>query len=179
MRDRLRTPPHSRPARVAEVLVAAPAQDVVVVANLKVGLSAQRTRNAPNVMSLHVRVVAPRLGHQEVRVHLILPLRDGLEVEQRTVSLAKVFITRDLFPAAVTKITRTVPATHLVATLGFDDAKAALGTLFPLLFDVSERHRVGNLLAMFSPQVFSHLGVAALSRLEVVATAGTELVHVR
>ena len=174
VRDCLRTSPHSAPARVTEVLVAAPAQDVVVVANFKVGLSARWTRDPPNVVSLYVRIVAPRLGHHEVRVHLILPFRDGFEVEQRAVSLAKVFVPCNLFPAAVTEITRTVPAAHLVATLGLDHTIAAVGTLFPLFFDVSESHRVGNLLAMFSPRIFSHLGVAAISRLEVVATAGTE-----
>jgi hypothetical protein len=49
VRGCLRPAPHARPARVAEVLVAAPAQDVVVVANLVVGLPARRANTFHHV----------------------------------------------------------------------------------------------------------------------------------
>ena len=78
-------PAHDGPARVAVVLAARPASDVVVSPELEVWLSARRTASGSRP-ARDVRVAFARLRDDQPGVHLALPRRDGLHVEQRALA---------------------------------------------------------------------------------------------
>ena len=106
---------HHPHARAAEVLVARPAQHVVVPLELPVRLAALGTTRLPNLPTPHVRVPVPVLLDHERRVHLPLPRRDGVQVKQRAVALSEVLVAEDLFAALV--------AEKAAAPTGANDAK--------------------------------------------------------
>mmetsp|Transcript_16912 Transcript_16912/g.41554 ORF Transcript_16912/g.41554 Transcript_16912/m.41554 type:complete len:270 (+) Transcript_16912:486-1295(+) len=143
------------------MLVAAPAQHVVVVADLVVGLPAAGAGGAAHLVPAVVRLVAALLRHDEVLVHLVLPRRDGLHVEQRAVPLLEVLVPLYLLAAAVAEVHAALRARHLVAPLALDHPLRAARALLALLLDVPQRHGVRHHLAVLAARILAHAVVAA------------------